>query len=272
MAPIFAACDMQTLLYPVPGIAVPADPPAGYEEVGLESAAGDRIHGWHLDAGHARAPAVVLFHGNGENLGTMARAGTLHELARLGVAVLVVDYPGYGQSSGRPSEAAILAAAEAALAWLAERHSDRSLVAMGWSLGAAVAIELAARHPVEAAGRDAREVAGLVALSPWTCLEDVARTHFPGWMVRLFLRERYDAMGAAARVRVPVVVIHGEADTIVPPALGTRLANAFPQGARLVLVPDTGHNDLLGRPEVWRRIREFLAQISEEGWRHARLR
>ncbi len=250
---------MQKLLYPVPWAPVPADPPGAYEEVVLESAAGDRIHGWHVAAGGAAAPAVVLFHGNGENLGTMAWAGTLDELARLEVSVLVVDYPGYGRSSGRPSEPTLMAAAEAALAWLARRHFDRPLVAMGWSLGAAVAIELAAE-------RD--EVAGLVALSPWTRLEDVARVHFPGWMVRLFLRERYDALAAAARVRVPVVVIHGEEDTIVPVELGERLAQAFPGGARFVRVPGVGHNDLLGQPQVWRTLREFLAQterpLSEE--------
>ncbi len=243
---------MQSLLYPVPGAPVPADPPGGYEEVGLESAAGDRIHGWHLPAGGSRAPAVVLFHGNGENLGTMARAGTLAELARLGVAILVVDYPGYGRSSGGPSEPAITAAADAAFEWLAERHPGRPLVAMGWSLGAAVAVRLAAER---------EEVAGLVALSPWTRLEDVARVHAPGWMVRLFLRERYDAVAAAARVRVPAVVIHGEDDTIVPVELGARLAAAFPAEARFVPLAATGHNDLLGQPEAWRAIRDFLARF-----------
>ncbi|MGH9465644.1 MAG: alpha/beta hydrolase, partial [Thermoanaerobaculia bacterium] len=192
---------MRALLYPIPAVPVPGEPPAGFEEVVLRSAAGDRLHGWHRPASDPGRPAVVFFHGNGENLGTLARSGTLEELSKLGASALVLDYPGYGRSSGRPSEEGIVAAGAAALDWLTAQHPRRPLVAMGWSLGAAVAVQLAATGD---------DLDGLVVLSPWCSLEEVARAHYPGWMVQLFLRERYDSLSAAGGVRAAILVLHGE--------------------------------------------------------------
>lgn len=242
---------MRALLYPIPPVPVGA-PPGGFEEVVLELSGGIRVHGWHRDGATTGAPAIVLFHGNGENLATLQRAGTLEALAALGAAVLAVDYPGYGRSTGRPSEPALYESGEAAASWLAARHPQRPLVVIGWSLGAAVGVQLAAERP---------GIAGLVALSPWCSLPEVARAHYPAWMVRLLLRERYDSLATAPRVLVSTLIVHGEEDWIVPPSQGERLAAAFPDGARWVPVPGAGHNDLLGRPAVWQAIREFLTRL-----------
>jgi hypothetical protein len=120
-----------------------------------------------------------------------------------------------------------------------------------------VALDLAARHP--------QDVAGVVALSPWTSLQDVARLHFPGWLVGLALRERYDSRTAASTVRGPVLVMHGERDTIIPAAQGRELAQALGARARWVAVPGAGHNDLLAVPAVWREVRGFLDSLGRPG-------
>lgn len=247
---LLAMCPMQGLLYPVPPIAVPETPPAPFEQVLLESGGGDRVHAWYAEGERGEGPAVLLFHGNGENLATMAAAGTLEQARAVSGALLAPDYPGYGRSEGRPSEESLLAAAEASAAWLAARHPRRPLVIVGWSLGAAVAVHVAAE-------RD--DVAGMALLSAWTRLDDVAREHFPGWAVRWFLHEEYDSLAAAPRIDVPVLLIHGERDTIVPVRLGRTLAQAFPRPPRWRALPGVGHNDLLAQPEVWREIDAFLA-------------
>lgn len=101
---LLAMCPMRSLIYPAPPVAVPASPPSPFEEVHLESSRGDRIHAWHAEGGRENGPAVLLLHGNGENLATMAASGTLEQTRAISGALLAPDYPGYGRSEGRPSE------------------------------------------------------------------------------------------------------------------------------------------------------------------------
>ncbi|HEX2252687.1 MAG TPA: alpha/beta hydrolase, partial [Thermoanaerobaculia bacterium] len=104
-------------LFPAPAVRVPP-PPAALDEVVLESAAGDHVVCWAGGASTAGTrPVALLFHGNGENLETMRRARLYAALGRLRLAWLAVDYPGYGRSTGEPSEESLAAAADAALAW-----------------------------------------------------------------------------------------------------------------------------------------------------------
>jgi uncharacterized protein len=241
------------MLYPAPAVPVPSPPPAPLAEVWLEPSTGERVLAWAWTEGVPEgAPLVLLFHGNGENLETMRQVGVLEELRDLGAALLAVEYPGYGRSSGRPSEQGLFATGEAAVAWAREHHPERPLVVCGWSLGAAVAIALAARHP--------GEIEGLIALSPWTTVYDVAKRFFPAFLLKALLREKYDSLAAAREVRVPALVIHGERDQIIPVELGREVAKALPSG-RWVPVPSTGHNDLLARPAVWEEMRRFLAGL-----------
>jgi hypothetical protein len=241
---------MRHMIYPMPAVPVPA-PPTPWREIALPTSHGERVILW-AGPGPEGAPLVLFFHGNGENLETMRRAGLFEDAARLRAPVAALDYPGYGRSSGQPSEAANLAAAEAALDWAVVEAPERPVVVCGWSLGAAVALELAARRPAE--------VAGVIALSPWTSLSEVARIHFPGWLVRMALGERYDSLAASERVRAPALVIHGAQDDLIPAAHGQRVAERL--RARVLLVPGAGHNDLLARPEVWREMADFIAALS----------
>ncbi|HYN19731.1 MAG TPA: alpha/beta hydrolase [Thermoanaerobaculia bacterium] len=245
-------------IYPAPR--VPVQPaPSPLEEVSLDLATGERIVAWaYADpALPPDRPAVAFFHGNGENLETMRMAGLFEDLDQLQVAWIAVDYPGYGRSTGRASEEGLQAASEAALAWLGQSHPVRPHVLCGWSLGAATAIAAAARHP--------EQVRGLIALSPWSSLAAVARIYFPEFMVRGLLRERYDSLDAAPRIRVPALVIHGETDSIIPVGQGKEVAAALAGPAKWVPVPKAGHNDLLARDEVWREMRRFLDEVAAPG-------
>lgn len=242
---------VRQMLYPAPPVRVPSPPPAPLVEVALE-ANGRTVSTWHQPPA-AAAPVVLMLHGNGENLETMRQSGLFADFASAGAGVLAIDYPGYGRSPGTPSEAGNLAAAEAAWSWLLGNSNDSPRVIAGWSLGAAIAAQLAARHNDEAAG--------VMLLSAWDRLDAVARLHFPGWMVNALLSERYDSIAAAKQITAPAILIHGDRDTIIPIDLGRTLYAAVPTQKQWIEVHGAGHNDLLARPETWQAIHAFLSSL-----------
>lgn len=285
-----------SMLYPSPPVTVPSPPPSGgaggaggadrdggLTEERLRLATGGEVYAWSLEPPGvpAGAPVAVFLHGNGENLETMRRSGLFDRLRRMAVVTLAVDYPGYGRSRGRTTEEGVIASASAGLAWAREHHPERPVVLVGWSLGAAAALGAAARDDGEDGGGEdgggsLAGVAGVAALSPWSRLEDVAAVHFPRFLVGWAVRERYDSLAAARTIAgrgVPTLVIHGGRDTIIPVEQGRRivetLRESYPAslqdhgGAPITWleVPEAGHNDLLGYPEVWDALDSFLARV-----------
>ena len=244
-------------LYPAPAIAVPSPPPAPLVEETLRLGDGTRVCAWRLEApGSGAAPgdsreraSLVFFHGNGENLETMRRGGLFEALAATGRFVLAIDYPGYGRSAGRPSEDAIAEASRAAWRRLAELHPDGPRAIVGWSLGAAAAVALAAEAP---------DADRLVLLSPWMSLQQVAKVHFPGLLVDWLVGERWDSAAAAERVEIPTLIVHGALDSIIPATQGEELAGRLAGPSRYFEVPRAGHNDLLAEASVWRALAAFL--------------
>ncbi|HEX9800887.1 MAG TPA: alpha/beta fold hydrolase [Thermoanaerobaculia bacterium] len=247
----------RSALYPAPAVPVPSPPPAPLVEVDVVSGGGV-LSAWWLPPAETRSPVVLLLHGNGENLATLAWAGLFDRFAALGAGVLAVDYPGYGRSDGSPSESSIAAATLDAWRELVVRAgAERPRAVVGWSLGAAAAAQLAAAEPAS--------VDALVLASPWTRLADVAAVHYPAWLVGPLLTDRYDTLAAAAAVRAPTLVVHGSDDAIIPAEQGRRVAAALAAPKRWVEVRGAGHNDLLGREATWRAIAEVLAAARRDG-------
>jgi pimeloyl-ACP methyl ester carboxylesterase len=240
--------NQRRLIYPAPHGPL-ARPPEGVGYRVLPAAGGlPEVHLLDVPAPGGAGPTVVYLHGNGEQV---LDAVTLAEgLAAQGMGLLAVEYPGYGFAPGAPGEAAIYAAAERALALLAERGvPGGDVVLLGRSLGSGVAVELARR------GHGAR----VVLVSPFTSLGDMAARLFFWLPARLLLRDRYASLDKAPLVRQPVLVLHGERDTLVPVEMGRRLAERLPHGT-FVQVPHVGHNDILvgaGDP-LHRRIAAFV--------------
>jgi hypothetical protein len=194
-------------------------------------------------------PVVVHFHGNGEEIGSLGWLG--EQLARTHVSFAAVEYPGYPGARGAPSESSILAAAERALQHLTGpmRIARERIVLSGQSLGTGVAVGLASN------GWGTR----LVLLSPYTSMTAVAdQGIYRVFPVRLLMRDRFDSGSLASRIRLPVLVLHGNRDEVVPFALGRALAETFPH-ARLVEVPDAGHNDLWDHSPT---LAEYLAFVA----------
>ena len=212
-------------------------PGLDFEDAWFTSADGTRLHGWYI--AHPNPRAVVLFcHGNAGNITHRAYAAEILNRT-VGVSLLLFDYRGYGRSEGTPNEPGILADARAARAWLARRAgvAESDIVLMGRSVGGAVAVDLAARDGARA----------LVLESTFTSIRDVAAYHYPWLPVRSLLRTRFDSLAEIASYHGPLLQSHGDADTIIPYALGRRLFDAANEPKEFITIPRGDHNDLLDR-------------------------
>jgi pimeloyl-ACP methyl ester carboxylesterase len=118
---------VRKMVYPLPSFPVPSPAPKPFQEVWL-NAGSSKTAAWYYKASDHNAPALVYFHGNGENLETLWQSGLLDSLVDLNISFLALDYPGYGRSSGRPSESSIQEAASAALRWMNAKHPDSVLI------------------------------------------------------------------------------------------------------------------------------------------------
>lgn len=215
----------------LPGMALSSDT----EEVSFSTEDGLRLSAWMVPAdGDARGPTIVMLHGNGGNRAD--RLPFARAMSKRGYGVLLVDYRGYGGNPGSPSEAGLLADARAAVAYLASRADvdDDRIVYFGESLGAAVALGLAAERPPVA----------IVLRSPFTSLADVAAVHYPYLPTRLLLRDRYPSIEWIRSIDIPLLVIAGSGDSIVPIAQSRQIYDAAPGTKRFVTVEGAEHNDV----------------------------
>lgn len=207
------------------------------QDVVIETDDGIRLAAWYFPV-HGDGPAVLVFAGNAGDRST--RAPIASALNQMGCSVLLFDYRGYGGNPGRPSEEGLAADARAAQAWLAAQPGVSTIVYFGESLGAAVAVGLAVDRPPHA----------LILRSPFTSLPDVGAVHYPWLPVRRLLMDRYPSLERISSVRVPLLVIAGDRDDVVPEPMSRRLYEAANEPKRYVLVPGAGHNDvelLVGR-------------------------
>ncbi len=213
------------------------EPPAALrvEDLELTTRDGGRIHAWWTaPAGWAPSDGAMLYcHGNAGNVSARGEHLAVWQ-ARMGTAVLIFDYPGYGRSGGRPSEAGCYAAADAAHDWLTApgRVSAGRVIVLGRSLGAGVAVDLARRRPVRA----------LVLYSPFISFPDLAQEKCRWLPTRRLVRNRFDNLGKIGGVRDPVFIAHGTADTLVPVHHGERLYAAARGPKHFLPLPGRGHN------------------------------
>ena len=205
------------------------DAAAGLREVELVASDGVRLRAWHV-AG-PRPLAFLLLHGNAGHRGD--RLPWIRALQETGASVLALDYRGYGGSEGSPSEEGLVRDAQAGARWLDEQQAG-ALVVVGESLGTGVAVGLAARRPP----------AALVLVSAFPSLVPIARGAYPWLPVGLLMRDPFECTSKLAALPLPVLFVHGEADSIVPVALGRRLHDAAAGPKEWWSVPGADHNDL----------------------------
>lgn len=197
--------------------------------------------------GSARA-TLLVFHGNAGQALDRAHYGNLHTL---GLRVILAEYPGYGPRSGALREASLVGDAAETIVRAQQQFGDPVLV-LGESLGAGVAAAAFAQVP------DA--VAGLLLITPWDRLVNVAQHHYPWLPVRWLLRDRYESQQHLAEARIPIAVVVAERDTIVPARFGEQLYQGLPSPRQIWRLPQAGHNDWLADVDAawWQQVFDFL--------------
>ena len=226
--------------------ATPRDAGLGYEEVPLSTEDGVTLGAWWVPAERARA-TLILCHGNAGNISH--RLHLLVPMYSLGLNVLAFDYRGYGHSEGRPSEEGTYRDMDAAVAYALSKNGEPiRLVFFGESLGGAVAIESATRHPCSA----------LILESTFTSIPAMAARHYP-WLPSRLLTIRYDSLARIRDARCPVLVMHSPQDEIVPFSMGQALFEAAQEPKAFAELAG-GHNDggLAVHREAQRKLGLFL--------------
>jgi pimeloyl-ACP methyl ester carboxylesterase len=241
------------VFYPLRGLqATPGDWGLPYEDVWLRSSDDVRLHGWYLPGPDSQR--VLLFlHGNAGNISH--RRDSLEIFHRLGLSVLIIDYRGYGGSSGSPDEVGLYQDAQAAWEYLTEQRgfAPSDVLLFGRSLGGAVATRLASRV---AAG-------GLILESTFSSARDFAHQAFPLLSRVLVLRYRFDTAAMLRQVHCPVLVLHSPDDEIMPYALGERVyAAANPPKTFVALHGNHNEGFMLSRPTYEQALAEFIAQTA----------
>jgi fermentation-respiration switch protein FrsA (DUF1100 family) len=235
--------------------ATPADIGLKYEDVRFDTADGERLHGWYVPAVNARG-VLLFFHGNAGNISH--RLESIMIFNRLDLDVLIVDYRGYGQSTGKPTESGTYRDAQAAWNYLLgeRRASPGRIVIFGRSLGGAVGAWLAAGLPVE------QRPAAVIIESSFTSGADMARRLYPIFPARLLTRLKYTVAEYAARLPCPVLVVHSRDDEIIPFAMGQAIYAAAPQPKDFIeLRGDHNAGFWISREEYSAGLAEFLEGV-----------
>jgi fermentation-respiration switch protein FrsA (DUF1100 family) len=224
----------RSFIFPIPQTVRTSPEAAGFpqaEEHILTSADGEKVIVWHVPAkpGHA---VVMYFPGNGDFLAGLV--GRLRSISADGTGLVALSYRGYAGSTGQPSEHGLLLDAAAVYAFTAARYSADRIVAWGFSLGTGVAVALAAENPI---GK-------LILEAPYTSIADIAASRFRFVPVRWLIRDPFHSDQRIARVRAPLLIMHGGRDGAIPIAFGERLFALAHQPKQFVRFPEGGHNDL----------------------------
>lgn len=233
--------------------------PGQLDDCTFQTEDGVRLHGWFARAAepqnNSSAPTLLFFHGNAGNI--THRLPNIASLVQLGIQVFIFDYRGYGKSQGRPTEQGVYADAIAAYDYLLSRNDiDKNrIVFFGRSLGGAVAVELATRRPCDK----------LILESTFTSIKDMTKIMFGGLPVHYLVRTKFDSLTKITRLQIPLLILHGNQDQVVPFTLGERLFHAANAPKTFYTIDGADHNDTyeVGGKVYFERLRQFVYHRQE---------
>jgi len=239
------------LFYPQPVQGRPTAPPGWtLEEIKLTARDGTVLAGVLVKPPVERPPVVIYFGGNAEEVTAFAPLAAQVYGDR---AAVFVNYRGYGASGGSPGEKAMVADGLEIYDWTAKRPDlDGARIAIhGRSLGTGVSVQVAAAKPAKC----------LVLTSPFDSARAVAQRVYPWLPVAWLIRHPFDSAAIAARVKMPVLVLMGDADDVVPMAHSQRLADAWGGPVERAVYAGFGHNDIGANPKYDEAIKGFLSRV-----------
>ena len=234
--------------------ATPADSGVKFAEVRLPLK-GDNISGWWVPSEEPGARTLLYLHGNAGNVAV--NVDQVLRLRSTGLNVFIIDYRGYGHSSGGPPRAKLVCE-DGERAWnylVAERNIPPAHIAIyGHSMGGAVAIDLASKHP---------DAGALITEGTLTSIVDRAHGTWAGYLpLRLIISERFDSLSKIRSIRLPKLILQGDSDTMVPPVMARRLYDAAPDPKQIALSPGGGHENsaVVNATAYFAALNAFLSQ------------
>lgn len=235
--------NQRSLMYfPNAERAAPAADGPAIQVVEITTRDGERLVGWWLPPQEGQ-PTLLFFNGNAAGLAD--QRGRWQRIADQGVGVLAIGYRGYDGSTGSPSEAGLHEDARAAYDWLAARTDPADIVIHGFSLGSGVATRLASEHPARA----------LILEAPYTSTADVAARTYPWLPVRWLMKDQYRSADIIDQVNMPILILHGDADEVIPYDLGRTLYDRAPAPKQFIRMIGSNHNTLVrdgAYDHIWR--------------------
>jgi hypothetical protein len=202
-------------------------------ELSVKTADGIDLKGWYAPA-TSKPLTFVFFHGNGDNLYGDAEVPDPYLAA--GYGFLIAEYRGYSGLPGKPTEAGLYADGRAYLYGLMAQGVKReNIVLLGHSLGTGVAVQMAEKF----------HVGGLILLAPYLSITKMAQISYPFIPVRLIALDRFDNEKKIEKIHVPILIVNGTADEIIPPSQGKRLYELAKEPRTFHSMPGRGHNDIL---------------------------
>jgi fermentation-respiration switch protein FrsA (DUF1100 family) len=242
--------ERQAAFHPSPG---PTPPPQPFQRFEVTTADGVQLVGWHADV-DPEQPTLIYFCGNAGNVGD--RADLLSGVVGRGLGIAAFNYRGTGESAGQPSEDGVYRDAEAVYDFLVESQGADSsrIIFWGHSIGGAVASELASRRPCS----------GLILESTFRSAKSMARRMLPWFPAGPFMTLKLDNEAALSRLELPVLLIHGTVDPVVPVSDSKALYEKAPGQKDLWLVEGAEHNDvyLVAGESFYRRITGFCLEAA----------
>lgn len=227
-----------------------------YIPSGTKDEAG-KLFSWWIPSDNPDAPTMLYLHGNDKNVGQARNLEYARSLHVQGYNVLMIDYRGYGNSTGGPpSEAKIYEDAESAWNYLTKQRgiAPGHLFIYGHSLGGAIAIELAVQHP---------EAAGIIEESSFTSMPAIASATGYGYMpTEVLIHQRFDSLSKMPKLKIPLLIIHGTWDKTVPWQMGQQLYEAAHQPKTIALIKGGAHENscIVGRAECAELFANFVSR------------
>jgi uncharacterized protein len=201
---------------------------AGFEDITLATPDGERLVAWWKPPEPGKA-VILYFHGNGGSLWDRRNRG--RPLTEGGRGLLLLSYRGYAGSTGSPTEDGLHMDALTAYGWVTRMYEPARVVLYGESLGTGVAVRLASERPV----------GGVVLDAPYTSTADVAQMRYPYAPVSWFMKDQFRSVDVIGSIRAPLLVLHGDQDTVIPFEFGKRLFEAAREPKQFVRLRGAAH-------------------------------
>lgn len=229
---------------------IPSADLPGIEETTLATSDGERLVAWIVPPREGK-PVLLFFHGNAGNFGRGIRQTRFRALTEDGTGLFAVNYRGYGGSTGTPTEEGLLLDARAAYAAAAARFGPERLIGYGESLGTGVVLKLAAEQKLPA----------VILEAPYLSTASVAQLVYPFVPIALLMKDQFHSDEVIGKVHSPLLVLHGERDSVIPFAQGQALYEMANPPKRFIRFPEGDHENLPAHGSV-PEIRRFLADVA----------